>query len=217
MEHVAGIIIEYAFLPVLITATYTLAIFRRLVNEMKHIGYFILFSAVIEIVSKILWYQKENNLPLLHLYVLIGFLLLIWFYHHVLKEYLQRNVLLSIACCFSIFTVINSIAFETIYTFNSTALSIQAILLIIISIFTFIVLMNDIVKENRSGLHKSLNWINSGIFVYYLSSLMVFYFGNVFIQYYSPLTNQYLWCMHSLFLMVMYSCFFIGLWKSPKA
>ena len=75
MEHVAGIIIEYAFLPVLITATYTLAIFRKLVNEMKHIGYFILFSAVIEIVSKILWYQKENNLPLLHLYVLIGFLL----------------------------------------------------------------------------------------------------------------------------------------------
>ena len=208
--------IEYAFLPVLITATFTLVIFRRLVNEMKHIGYFILFSAVIEIVSKILWYQKENNLPLLHLYVLIGFLLLIWFYHHVLKDYLQRNVLLSIAILFSVFTVINSIGFETIYTFNSTALSIQAILLIIISIFTFIVLMNDIVKEKRSGLHKSLNWINSGIFVYYLSSLMVFYFGNLFIQHYSPLTNQYLWCMHSVFLMVMYSCFFIGLWKSPK-
>jgi uncharacterized membrane protein YczE len=89
-------------------------------------------------------------------------------------------------------------------------------LLIIFSIFTFMVLMNDIVKDKRPQLHPFLNWINSGVFVYYLCSLMVFYFGNLFIQDYSSLINQYLWSMHSIFLVAMYCCFFIGLWKSPK-
>lgn len=191
-------------------------VYRRLTVQAKNISYFIFFSCTIEIFSKILWYRGENNLPLLHLYVLVGFLLIIWFYRSILIRFIHDSIFLFVALSFTLFTLVNSLFFETIFTFNSTALSVQAVLLITFSIFTFMVLMNDIVKDKRPELHPFLNWINSGVFVYYLSSLMVFYFSSMFIQIYSSLTNQYLWSMHSIFLMVMYSCFFIGLWKSPK-
>jgi hypothetical protein len=216
MEPLAVFLIEYAFVPELITGLYAALVYRKLTVQAKNISYFIFFSCIIEIISKILWYRGENNLPLLHLYVLVGFLLIIRFYRSVLVGFIHDYIFLFVTISFALFTVVNSLFFETIFNFNSTALSVQAVLLIIFSIFTFIVLMNDIVKDRGSQLHPFLNWINSGVFVYYLSSLMVFYFGKLLIADYSSLINQYLWGIHVVFLMVMYCCFFIGLWKSPK-
>ncbi|MEQ8473341.1 MAG: hypothetical protein RIC35_19245 [Marinoscillum sp.] len=208
-------LIEYASAPVLITAVYAGFIHHRLVTEMRILSYFIFLSAVIELVSKVMWYQGENNLPLLHLYVLIGFILLAMFYRSILQGFIPPKLISAVIAGFTLFTIINSAFIEPLTTFNSLALTVQSVLMIILCVFTFLVLMNDIVREKRQDLLSSLNWINSGLFLYYLSSLMVFYLGDQFIQYYSALTNQYLWSMHSFFAMIMYICLIVGLWKSP--
>ena len=216
MEFLVANLIEYASVPVILAAVFAGYLYPRLVTEMRILSWFIFLSGVVELVSKVMWYMKENNLLLLHLYVPFGFILLAWFYRFTLKGFIPPKLISGVAVCFVLFTAINSIFLQPKDTFNSNALTVQAVLMIILCVFTFLVLMNDIVREKRPDLLSSLNWINSGLFLYYLSSLMVFYIGNQFIQFYSSLTNQYLWSMHSFFSMIMYFCLMIGLWKSPR-
>ncbi|MEQ9007226.1 MAG: hypothetical protein RLP12_05040 [Ekhidna sp.] len=211
-----NLILEFASIPVLGCAIYAGFIYKQLRKELRLIAWFILLSGAIELSSTLLWYIKINNFPLLHLYVLAGFVILIFFYDSILRGFISRKVFLALGVSFTVYTIINSVAFQTIYTFNSNALVVQAILVIILSLSTNILLLNDIVKEQRLELISSLNWINSGLFIYYTSSLLIFYFGDYLTKNFSPTINQYTWAFHTMFSTVMYICFFIGLWKRPR-
>lgn len=217
MDSIINLIIEYASIPVYIVAIYAAIVYRKLGRELKIFTYFIFLSGLIELSSTILWYNTMNNFPLLHIYVAVGFLTQIWFYFEVLKKFINIKLIWAVGALFTIFTITNSIFFESIYSFNSNALTVQSILVIILSISTFMLFLNDIVKnETDIALIKSLNWINSGLFIYYSSSLLIFYLGDFFTKNYSVTLNQYTWTIHTIFLIVMYICFFVGLWKRPR-
>ncbi|MBI1767238.1 MAG: hypothetical protein HYR67_02555 [Bacteroidetes bacterium] len=203
-------------MPVLVTTAYGLFIYKRLIEELKIFSWFLFLSGFIQLVSSLLWFNRQNNLPLLHLYVAAGFVCLAWFYASVLKDFVNQKIIWGAAILFTLFTVINSLFVQNILTFNSYALTTESVLIIILSLFTFIVLLNDIVKEKRMPLIKSLNWINSGLFIYYTSSLLIFYFGDLFTRKFPVYLNQYTWVLHAFFSLVMYSCFFVGLWKRPR-
>jgi hypothetical protein len=215
MNEIISLINKYAFVPVFVTVGYGLFIYKRLTGEIKTFFWFLFLSGVIQLISSALWFSSKNNLPLLHLYVAVGFVCLAWFYSAVLKDFINRKIIRGTTLLFIIFTLVNSIFFQNIYTYNSYALTVESILVIILSLFTYMVLLNDIVKEKRKNTIKSLNWINSGLFIYYTSSLLIFYFGEV-IQTFSRDFNIYIGVLHTFFLLVMYSCFFVGLWKRPQ-
>jgi hypothetical protein len=217
MDEIVALINNSAPIPVLISSGYALCIYRHLTGELRIFSWFLFLSGFIQIVSSILWFNKQNNLPLLHLYVAAGFLCLAWFYTGVLKGFISQKIIWGGAIVFTCFTIINSFFFQDIHTFNSNALTVESVLVIILSLVTFIVLLNDIVKEQKLPLVKSLNWINSGLFIYYTSSLIIFYFGDLFTKRFPVFLNRYTWAVHTLFLLVMYSCFFVGLWKRPKS
>lgn len=216
MDQVISLINKCAPLPVLVTTAYGLFIYKRLIEELKIFSWFLFLSGFIQLVSSLLWFNRQNNLPLLHLYVAAGFVCLAWFYASVLKDFVNQKIIWGAAILFTLFTVINSLFVQNILTFNSYALTTESVLIIILSLFTFIVLLNDIVKEKRMPLIKSLNWINSGLFIYYTSSLLIFYFGDLFTRKFPVYLNQYTWVLHAFFSLVMYSCFFVGLWKRPR-
>lgn len=215
MEHLSDLLIKFASIPVILVCIYALFVFRELGSELRIFTYFLFLSGIIELFSKILWFQSVNNLPLLHIYVAVGFVLQVWFYHSVLKGFINPNVIWGVAGLFTIFTIVNSIFIQPIDTFNSNATTVQSILILIFSLSTYLLMLNDIVREKRVNLLGSLNWINSGLFVYYASSLLIFYFSNTIFSYFSATANKYLWSVHALFLVVMNLCFFIGLWKRP--
>lgn len=216
MDEIVLLITKYAFAPAFVTVGYGIIIYKKLTGELKIFSWFLLLSGFVELVSKVLWFQGKNNLPLLHFYVAAGFICLAWFYSAVLKDFIDQKIIWGAALLFTAFTVVNSFFIQDIYTFNSYALTVESVLVVILSLFTYMVLLNNIVKEKRKHLIKSLNWINSGLFIYYTSSLLIFYFGDLFMKRFSVYLNQYVWVFHSFFLLVMYSCFFVGLWKRPK-
>jgi len=217
MNEIALTIGKYSSIPVIVTAVYGAIIYRQLTGELRVFCWFLFLSGVIETASKILWLQSKNNLPLLHLYVAAGFLCLSWFYAGVLKGFINQKIIWGTAILFTCFTTINSLFFQKIYTFNTYALTVESVLIIILSLFTFIVLLNDIVKQQKLPFIKSLNWINSGLFIYYVSSLLIFYFSQVIADNFSREVNRYTWVFLIFFSLVMYSCFFVGLWKRPKS
>lgn len=206
---------------VLFTALYAFIIRKSVPKELHFFLWFIYLSGIIQLVSLILWYNSENNMPLLHIYVAAGFILLALFYKDILNGYIKWNVILTIIISFSAFTLVNSIFIQTILTYNSYALTGECILVIIFSIFTYIFSLEDLVKEKRQGLWKSIGWINSGLFIYYTSSLIIFNFTHFFFsdpsfKIFSRDFNLQTWMLHSFFSTVMYVCFFIGLWNRPK-
>jgi hypothetical protein len=216
MNQLASAILQISSLPVWGTCIYSIIIYKSLSKELKIIGAFLLFAGVIQFISTYCWYNKINNMPLLHLYVAGGFLFICLFYQQLLDGFISKKIIWGVLACFTCFTVINTLFIQPINTYNSYAVVVESILIIILSLSTFMFLLDDIVKETKGKLAVSLNWINSGLFIYYSSSLLIFYFGNVITGSFSVEISQYLWVIPSIASMAMHTCFFIGLWKRPQ-
>lgn len=208
-------IILLSHVPVLLTVVYAAVHYSKLPRELKVFSWFIFLSGVIQFTYLAFWFVSKNNMPLLHIYVAAGFLCLAWFYNTLLNGFIDARIIWSIAILFLLFTTINSLFIQPVHTFNSIALTVEAILIVILALFTYRFFLSDIVKETSGRNISSLNWINSGLFIYYSSSILIFYFGAV-ITAFSRNLNLYTWIFHSFFSIVMYTCFFIGLWKRSK-
>lgn len=210
------IILIGSHLPIAMAALYALLVFGQLSGELRIFSFFIFLSALIQITALLLGRQGINNLPLLHVYVPAGFLCLALFYRNVLRQFVHGSIILITAIIFCIYSVFNSLLVQHVLTFNSYALTVESVLVIILSISTYIFLMNNI-AGHLPGLTSSLNWINSGLFVYYASSLLLFYFGSrINSKAFPSALGRYTWMLHSFFSVIMYSCFIVGLWKRPK-
>jgi hypothetical protein len=215
MDQVISGIIRFSFLPVLAVAGYTALIYRQLTHELKPFAWFVFLSGLIEATSALLWFNGKNNLPLLHIYVAGGFVCLAAFYQKVLDGFIDKKIIYGIVIVFLVFTTVNSAFIQTPLTFNSYALTAESVLIIILSLSTYLLMMNDLVKQKRMALSKSLNWINSALFIYYASSLLIFHFGHVLAAL-SGYQVKVTWVLHIFFSLVMYCCFFAGLWHRPR-
>jgi hypothetical protein len=203
-------------LPILAAAVYALFIYKKLDDILKAFTWYIFLTVIIQFPYLALWFYDKNNLPLLHLYVLLSFISLAVFYLYVLRGFISTAIILLVAVLFSCFTIFNSVVIQGIHSINSNALTVESVLVIILSLSTFIVLLNDDAKETRKEIIASLRWINSGLFIYYASDLLLFYFSKMMVNEFSTTINRYGWMLNSFFLTVMYICFIIGLWKRPK-
>lgn len=216
MIHWTKIILIVTDLPVLVTAVIALISIRSKDKCTRIFSLFLLFSALIQITALIFWLLHLNNMPLLHLYVPGGFILLSLFYATILKNLINTRIITAITIVFVLYSIINSIFIQKVSTFNSYALSIESVLLIILSIFTFLVFLNQ-KKDSLSAQEiTGLTWINSGIFLYYTADLLLFYFGNYIMNRLSVSDSSYTWVFHSFYSIVMNSFFIIGLWKRHK-
>jgi hypothetical protein len=212
----AQTIILSSHVPILVTVVYAAARHNTLGPELKIFSWFVFLSGFVQFVSLAFWFAGKNNMPLLHFYVAAGFACLAWFYKTVLKGFIDAPIIWSVTILFLLFTLINSLFFQPFLTFNSNALTAEAVLVIILTLFTYIFFLNDIVRETGGKDIKSLTWINSGLFIYYSSTLLIFYFGATINQVFSKDLSQYTWIFHSFFSMVMYTFFCIGLWKRSE-
>lgn len=218
VEHnLVRLVLILSCLPVFAAAVYAAFLFRKLEKTLKLFSIFLFLSAVMQLASGIAWQYRVNNLPLLHIYVAGGFVCIALFYREVFSNFLNRYILLVTAIAFVAFTVINAIFFQSVFNFSSRTLTVESALVIILTLSTFMVTLNESAQEVVSQDRKSLNWINSGFFIYFSSNLLIFYFGDMFTRMFSVYLNQNTWILHSFFSIIMYTCFIIALWKRPKS
>lgn len=185
--------------------------------ELKVISWYVFFSVIVQFLSQYFASQRIENLFLLHLFVPVRFVCLSIFYQKTFDRFIHRKLLWWIMGLFVLFSVLNSIVWQGFFTFNSYALSVESVLLIIYSLSLFTLLLNDEVRRERKKLLPSLLWINSGLFMYYTSGLLLFYFGDLLTHLnFSKATFQISWLFHSFIYIVLFACIIIGLWKHPK-
>lgn len=202
-------------IPLLVALIITGRNYLRFTKELKVISWYVVLSVITQFGSQYLASQKINNMYLLHIFVPVSFVCLSFFYQKVYANFLNDKIIWSIVVLFVLFSVSNSIYWQDIKTFNSYALSVESVLLIIYSLSLFTLLLNEEVRKEKRGLLPSLRWINSGILIYYTSGLLIFYFGD-FLTRFSFEKFQISWLFHSFIYIVQFTCISIGLWKCQK-
>ncbi|MCB9235538.1 MAG: hypothetical protein H6581_28035 [Bacteroidia bacterium] len=212
----APFLMAVPFVPLVMACMYAGLRFTRLSRIHQILSLFIFFTTAIQGVSLWLWLEVKNNMPLSHLNTAVGILLLAWFYQEVFRGFIDKWIFGWTGGLLFVFALINAIFLQGLYSFNSYALMVQCIMVIILSLTMYAMLLNDTVKEQKRDQLKSLNWINAGLFIYFASSILLFYFGKVIIDTFSQEISLYSWIMHSFFATIMYICFLIGLWTHPR-
>lgn len=215
--NLSRLIIIASHIPILLTVALAMLRFKRSDKTLQVFCYYIFLSGIIQFASLGLWFFSKNNMPLLHIYVCLEFLALAWFYTMLLHKFINVKIIWSTAVLFSLFSIANSLFLQPVFTFNSHALTVESVLIIILALFTFIVLLNNTSRQT-GGIPNSIgfSWINSGLFIYHSCTLLLFFFGDWITTVLSTSFNLYTWILHSFISMVMYTCFFIGIWKQSK-
>ena len=183
---------------------------RKLNPSLLRWLYFLLWTLIIEILAFIFMHKGYNNLPLLHIYTLGEFILISYFYKSLIhKPSLFQKVFWHFTLIFSVLIILNSIFFQSIFTFNTFAKTFVQLLVIGYAVLYFYNLIeNQLFPEIIS---KSLRLVNSAIIIYYSGSLFIFMFNQIYID----RTDIYtlFWVFNSTIYLVFQLLILVALWK----
>lgn len=214
---VSKFILVSANVPILATCVYAGRKYHTFNSDLRAFAWYIFATSIIQCISVTLWALNMNNMFMLNLYINIGFFLLLRFYADVLNGFISNKVLWVTGILFCSFNLGYLVLNDAWFSFNSISLAAESVLIIILALSTFIFLLNHNVQVLKQGRISSLNWINSGLFIYFASNILLFYFGEIIMNTFSKALSRFIWVLHALFSVIMYMCFLIGLWKrSPR-
>lgn len=201
------------YCPVFVISGYALVVHKKLNKELKMLSWWLIITGALHLLSFILWLLHENNLYVLHVLIPVRFLILLIVYKRMLAMYPQNWILLVLGVGFVLYSVTNSLLLEPINTFNSIAMTVESILLIIVAISTYLLLIDKRMIDKLPVSGKSIVWFNGGVFLYYTSSLILMYFGSYIIYWINPQWSSYVWLMHGFFMVILYYCLWRALWN----
>jgi len=147
----------------------------------------------IQIGSFWLWYNRVNNLHLSHYYLVTQFILLSLFYYHLYKNKIQKKITLSILLVVvSVLIVQSYLNPDLLYKFNLLEILCTSLTLVLFSVIQF---------YNSLSETKKFTYVNSGIFIYLLSSTLIFCSGNIMTEL-DPSINKLVWFMNVVLYLV---------------
>lgn len=202
---------------VLIPISIALIKYKRADRVLLLIFYYLLLDGAVNLIAVVLSDYQINNLPLLHIYTILEFLLLSFFYIKILKDPLARNIIKFLMLIFPVLCVINFLFFQSIFRFNTYTRPLE-VLLIMAYCLTYFAQANE-ANDIKAWSSNSIIWINIGILLYFSGALFVYSFSNLTTAYTSPkykLVNLFIWDIHAGLLLCMYLLFSWGFYICRK-
>ncbi|WP_298319870.1 hypothetical protein [uncultured Aquimarina sp.] len=197
------------FLPLMVS------IFRYkfLNSSQRKLSILVLCIVITETTSRLLWYQKINNLPVYHFYIIIEFLLIMYIYRDELSGLFSKLFFVVLGFGFIIFSIINTFFFQDLSTFNSNATTLLGVLVIFFALSYFYALLKEV---KYSALETNpMFWINSGFLIYFSSNLILFFINNNMFKG-STEASYLVWGLHAIVNIVLTIFYTIALWVNPK-
>jgi len=209
-------ILNLAYVPLGTSAIWCVWRFNRLRKEFRVLAAYVLLSAAVQGVAEVLSQFGINNLSLSHAYTVLGFLFLNQFYKMLLDALVPSIWFKGLSIGFVLFAIATVLFWQPLDTFNSATLTVQAVVLIIYALSTFILTLTEGKSETLKVKLKSLNWINSGMFIYFSGSMLLFFNGGDIMHSISEDWTRYMWILHDLLVTVLHSFLLVGLWISLR-
>ncbi|AXG71541.1 hypothetical protein KORDIASMS9_03798 [Kordia sp. SMS9] len=148
---------------------------------------------IIQVATFWLWYNSVNNLHLTHYYLSIQFILLSLFYYSLFINKRQKLLVAIILILVVGILIVQSYFMpELLYRFNLTEILLTSLTIVFYSIIHF---------YNSLSETKKFTYINSGIFIYVLSSTLIFCSGNIMTEL-DPSINHLVWFMNVVLYLV---------------
>jgi hypothetical protein len=202
---------------VLIPISIALVKYKQVDRVLLPIFYYLLMDGAVNLLAVVLSDYHINNLPLLHIYTILEFLLLSLFYIKILKGQLARNIIKFLMILFPLLCIINFLFFQSIFRFNTYTRPLEVLLIMAYSL-TYFAQANE-ANEVKEWSSNSLIWVNIGILLYFSGALFVYSFSNLTTAYTSPkykFLNLFIWDIHAALLLCMYLLFSWGFYICRK-
>ncbi|MBK0379124.1 hypothetical protein [Mucilaginibacter segetis] len=183
--------------------------YKYLPKALKVIFWYVLISAIINLINRIYIIYGGNSILIYHLYGIFEFCCLS-LYFMIFYDKKKRRQLIAIAITFAILCIINLLFIQNKEQFNSYTRPIGAILIALYS-------MQLLFKQNDSDTNVNwadncYNWINTGLLLYYASGLLMFVSSNYILKANHTLIHIIFGVSESI-LALEYILFAIGFYK----
>lgn len=184
--------------------------YHKLPSECRILFYYLIMAGLINTVASMMARNGIRNLPLSHLLTMLEFVMLTDYFSIVLKE---KKAIRILQVCFIIACILNTIFLQDIWQFNTYTRSLEALIIMLLSVNLFAKMFTDI--DGPRLVTRSDFWFNTGMFLYFSGSFMMFIFSNFLLQA-SKKDWIIIWNIHATFLLIMYILFTIGFIKCKK-
>jgi hypothetical protein len=199
-------------LSILIPVCIAIFNYSYLTRPMRIILFYLIISGSINLLA--ILQSNSNNLPLLHIYTIVEFVLLAAYFISINKS---KRILMScyiLIVVFPLLSIINVTFLQSKFQYNSYVRPLEALIFIFYSIIYF---FNSVEEESsKQWGSNSLNWVNSGILLYFSSSLFLFVFSNIISLTLSKATKMIIWNFHDTVVIVLYVFIALGFSKCKK-
>ena|SRR5579864_6766760 len=113
----------------------------------------------------------SNNRPVYHFYLIIAFWLYCFIYFHLVNNARPRLLILVMAICFTIFSVIDSLFFQKIQDFPSNNLIVCNVLLVALCLlyFKYLIDLNPFESLKRNSRYL----LNTGVLMYFTIEIFI--------------------------------------------
>jgi hypothetical protein len=185
-------------------------------SALKVLFGYLVMAAIVNITAIVLAMNGYWNLWLLHLYTILETVLLLFFFIQLANNRKSKIVLWTLLVAFPLACIINWMFFQNASNFNTYTRSVEAVLIIGAAAYYWL----SSSKENIDipWTDNPLNWIVSGLLLYFAGALFLFLFSNYLevVHKTKPDDPVYyiIWLIHGCFVVVMYILFGIGFIKS---
>jgi hypothetical protein len=203
------------YVTVLILFPISVAIYRRkyLKKELKPITYYLGLALLFQLIAIVSVKFIKNNVPFLHVYTVLEFGLISWFYKEYLGDFLNKRVFYGIFVLFMVFAIVNAFFIQSIYEQNAYPRGLECLFVVFYAITAYYKTLKslEIISIEKSPMF----WINAGFLFYFAGSLFLFVLGNLILTQDIQL-SMLSWAIHACVLGLMYIFIGIGLWHSPR-
>lgn len=194
--------------------------YKHLDKSLRLFLYFVIYGTANEIVSRIviqyglITYDGETNTqPLSHLYLMLEFLLLGFFYSHVLKDIINKRLMIILIISFEVYCIVNTLFLQSVFLYPAVPLALSRIFLVGFSLLFFYKIMTEarILKLWK----EPLIFLNLAVLIYYSGILFYSLLFNLILDYsreFAKITNYYYAGLNTLFYVLVA----IGFWKSDR-
>lgn len=155
----------------------------------------------------------KNNLPGLHLYMLVEFSLLTLFYIRLFDDYVNRNWIYLISAVFLVYSIINTIFIQGIWNYPNIPRAIEALILILFSLIYFYKVLIE--SKIEKLMNDSIIWINLAVLIYFSGNFVYHILFNMILEY-SRETAKTIGNLFTILNIIYYILITIGFWKERK-
>lgn len=201
------------FLPASVLIPLSIGAYQRVYAQpgLRPVFIYLVVSGVTNVLAKLIGSAHLNNLPLLHIYTIVEFLLLLGYYHTLLARKIRLGPIRFMFLAFPVGAVLNFLLLQSVFAFNSYPRALASILIILLSSCYFLT------DDSGRGEPQPHKWINFGLLQYFGSSIFMFAFSNVIAERVSRQGQNTIGMLHATLVLILYVLIAAGFREANKS